>query len=131
MYRETTWQALDECVQQILIGASPDTSPCAAAVNIPPRFLAEPAAESVPSPQQEDAGGVGCATFPAPSVPKAKLTDSIRVRRLDPLGAWFVILARGSFAKTEIRIVLPREELRRLRDDIQHWLSSAIPPEKG
>jgi hypothetical protein len=102
-----TWLEVEQGVERILSRRSP------AALEVPRRFLAERDAECLPSPQQEDAGGVDCGTDPAPSVGEdasAKTVlcaDSICVRPLGRseelfevlLGVRGVVLTRAALAE--------------------------------
>jgi hypothetical protein len=89
---KVTWLEVEQGVEEILSRRSP------AALEVPRRFLAERDAECLPSPQQEDAGGVGCGTDLAPSVGEeasAELAldpDSVCVRPLGKSNELFEVL---------------------------------------
>jgi hypothetical protein len=102
-----TWLEVEQGVERILSRRAP------AAVKIPRRFLAERDAERLPSPQQEDAGGVGCGTDLAPSAgdnaaaETALDPDSVFVKPLGQSAALFevflgvrgVVLTRAAVAE--------------------------------
>lgn len=109
-----TWQEIEEGVERILSSRphatrdgfhaktqrrnNPEPS------NVPREFLAEPRAESVPTPQRVDAGGIACRSDPAPSVEAVIESDVVCVRPLGVgenlfevlLGVRGVILTRGA-----------------------------------
>jgi hypothetical protein len=101
--RRVTWLEVEEGVERILSRRSP------AAPELPRRR----AAERLPSPQQEDAGGVGCGTDLAPSAgdnaaaETALDPDSVFVKPLGQSAALFevflgvrgVVLTRAAVAE--------------------------------